>query len=248
MCNATALVLCGGLGTRLRSVLGALPKVLAPIAGQPFIAYQLSFLRSQGLTDVVLCTGHAADQVETCCGDGSRWGLHLRYSRETRPLGTGGALKQAEPLICSNPFLVLNGDSFVGADLAQLVPTHTSHGAKITMAVAEVADLSRFGAVTLGEGGIVAAFGEKGRGGFGLINAGIYAVDASVLASVPPGVAVSLEYDVFPALVGKGLYGMIIPGPFLDIGTEETYRQAETLFSCQLSVVSCQKPKLTTDN
>jgi NDP-sugar pyrophosphorylase family protein len=229
--EVTALVLCGGFGTRLRSVLGTLPKVLAPIAGRPFLAYQLSFLRGQGLTDVVLCTGHAADQVEACCGDGSHWGLRLRYSREPRPLGTAGALKHAQSLIGSNPFLVLNGDTFVGADLARLVRDHTASDAALTLAVAEVADLARFGAVTLDPDGRVTAFGEKGRSGPGRINAGIYAADAAVLGRIPSGGAVSLEYDVFPALVGKGLRGTTISGPFLDIGTEETYHQAEAFLA-----------------
>jgi NDP-sugar pyrophosphorylase family protein len=221
-------VLCGGRGTRLQPVLGALPKVLAPIAGRSFLDFQLSFLRGQGLADVVLCTGHAAEQVEGYCGDGSRWGLRVRYSRETQPLGTAGALKHAQPLIRSNPFLVLNGDSFVGADLAQLIRTHTIHAAALTLAVAEVADLARFGAVKLGHDDAVTAFGEKGHAGPGHINAGIYVIETTVLASIPPGVGMSLEYDVFPSLIGKGLYGLTIPGPFLDIGTEETYRKAET--------------------
>src|SRR5262245_12477385 len=103
----TALILCGGRGTRLRDVVPGLPKVLAPVGGRPFIDHLVRYLSSFQIADLVLCTGYAAEQVVGYCGDGSRWGVRVRYSHEQQPLGTGGAVKHAEALIGSAPFLVL---------------------------------------------------------------------------------------------------------------------------------------------
>src|SRR5262245_52364369 len=144
----TALVLCGGLGTRLRPLVGDLPKALAPVAGRPFIDHLLDYLRRQGVTDVVLCTGFGAEQVATHCGDGSAWDVRLRYSPEPCPLGTGGAVRHAQQYI-TGPFLVLNGDSLVRVDLTRLLAHHLDKGARITLALIEVADRLRFGSVTL---------------------------------------------------------------------------------------------------
>jgi NDP-sugar pyrophosphorylase family protein len=231
MQSMTALILCGGLGTRLRSVVGSLPKALAPIAGRPFLDYQLHYLRRQGVREVVLCTGYGADAVRGHCGAGSTWDLGVRYSVETEPRGTGGAVKLAEALVGAGPFLVLNGDSFAAADLGSLVAFHRRRGAALTLALAQVPDRQRFGAVTVNAEGAVTAYGEKGLSGPGLINAGVYVMERVVLEAMPAGRAVSLEQDVFPSWIGRGLDGFAAPGPFLDIGTAETYAQAEAFLA-----------------
>ncbi|MBI3945599.1 MAG: D-glycero-beta-D-manno-heptose 1,7-bisphosphate 7-phosphatase [Armatimonadetes bacterium] len=223
----TAVILCGGLGTRLRPVIGDLPKILAPIAGRPFLHSLLAYLRGQGITDVVLATGHGAAAVAACGGDGSARGLRLRYSEETEPLGTGGAIRLAAPQIGSDPFLVLNGDSLVGADLARTVAFHQERGARATLVLAEVPDKTRFGSVLLEPDGRVAGFVEKGASGPGRINAGIYVMNREVLQAIPAGRSVSVEREVFPALVGRGLYGLVAPGPFIDIGTPEAFAEAQ---------------------
>lgn len=232
--SITVLVLAGGMGTRLSPVIGDLPKVLAPVAGRPFLHYVLHYLRNQGISDIVLCTGYGAEQVADYCQDGSRWGVHVRYSAEVQPRGTGGAIKHAQPLIASDPFLVLNGDSLVQADLAHLISFHAEKQTWITIVLVEVPDKARFGSVVLASDDSIAGFNEKGHQGAGLINAGIYLMERAVLEAMPARCNASVERDVFPCFVGKGLYGMVVPGPFIDIGTPEAYRMAQTVLASWL--------------
>lgn len=226
MGELTALILCGGLGTRLRPAVSGLPKVLAPIAGRPFIDFQLEYLKGQGIEDIILCTGYGAESVQNYCRSGTRWGVRLRYARETAPLGTAGAVKNAARLIRADPFLVVNGDSFVAADLGRLVALHSARCPWVTMLLVEVADKAAFGAVSLGEDGTIRAFGEKGESGPGLINAGVYVINDALLDLIPAQQAVSLERDVFPHLTKTRMLGLPQVVPFLDIGTVENYAQA----------------------
>ena len=226
-CDVTALILCGGLGTRIRPAIGDLPKALAPVAGHPYLHHMLTYLQTQGLTDVVLCAGYGADEVEDYCGDGSRWGIRVRYSVEDAPLGTAGAIKFAERLIESDPFVVLNGDSLIRADLAALLQYHKRKDAQITLVVTMVADKARFGSVVLAEDESILGFSEKGRHDAGFINAGIYSMNRAILEVIPGERKVSLELDVFPHLVCRGMYGLPVTGAFLDIGTPEAYQQAQ---------------------
>lgn len=231
--SLTALVLVGGLGTRLRPVTGGLPKVLVSVAGRPFLDHLLSYLRDQGVSDVVLCTGHASERVADYCGSGERWGLRIHCSVEHKPLGTGGAIKNAGEFISSSPFLVLNGDSLVRADLAQLVQFHGEKRAQISMVLVKVEEQKRFGAVLLGKGDSIVGFEEKGRDGSGTINAGIYLFERSVLESIPAEGCVSVEKDVFPLYAGKGLYGFIASRPFIDIGTPDSLALAQTILTAR---------------
>lgn len=222
----TALILCGGLGTRLRPAVGNLPKALASIDGTPFIDYLLRYLARQSVRHVVLCTGYGAEQVAEACGDGSRWGIHIDTSAENEPLGTGGAVRNAHSVVTSDPFFVLNGDSFVSADLLAVQRAHVDRGAAITMVVTEVPDVSRFGCVVANADGSIARFVEKGPSGPGLINAGIYLMQRLVLDEIAANRPVSMERDVLPTYVGHGLYAFAAPGPFIDIGTPESLRMA----------------------
>jgi NDP-sugar pyrophosphorylase family protein len=231
MTPATALVLCGGLGTRLRPVTGEQPKVLAEVAGRPFLHYTLTYLRSQGLRDIVLCTGYAAEAVAGYCQDGSRWGVRLRYSPEPEALGTGGAIKHALPLLATERCFVLNGDSLAQADLGGLQRFHTEKSAQISMVLARVSDKTRYGAALLADDGAVTGFSEKGQAGSGLINAGIYLLNREVLDTIPANCNVSLERDVFPRYAGRGLYGLVAADSFIDIGTPESFAQAQTVFA-----------------
>lgn len=227
----TAVVLCGGFGTRLRSVVGSLPKVLAPVGGHPFLHHVLTYLRRQGIADVVLATGYGAKEVATFGGDGSAWGVRLRYSAESEPLGTAGALRLAGTQGLSDPFLALNGDSLVPANLWRVLDFHCAHAARVTLVLTQTPNQGRFGSVRVEPDGRIVEFVEKGTNGPGLINAGIYVMQREVLGEIPAGRCVSLEHEVFPSLVGKGIYGIEVAGPFVDIGTPQALAEAQALFT-----------------
>ena len=158
--------------------------------------------------------------------------LHLSYSQEDEPLGTGGALRLALPLIESDSVLVMNGDSYIHADLSSYVDWFFQIDRKASLLLAKVPDTSRYGMVKLEKDGSVSAFEEKEEAkGAGWINAGVYLVRTSLLRLIPSGKAFSLERDFFPSLVGNGLFGYQCRGRFIDIGTPESYVQAEKFFS-----------------
>lgn len=221
-----AVVLCGGLGTRLRSSIGDLPKPLASVDGHPFLHYVLSFLGSQGVRTVVLATGYRADAIADYCGDGARWNLDLLYAREETPLGTAGALRNAEPLLRSDPVLVLNADSMLWVDVASLVESHRSRHAQATIVVSSVPDRTRFGGVEADGTGAILTFGEKSVVGPGLVNAGVYLLSRECILTIPVDRVVSLEREVFPHFIGRGLFAHAVSGPFIDIGTPEAYSSA----------------------
>jgi mannose-1-phosphate guanylyltransferase len=226
-----AFVLCGGQGARLRSVVADRPKSMALISGMPFLQLLLDHLRSQGVDDVVLGTGYMAEQIESYFGSGNKLGLHIRYSREHEPLGTGGALKLAEPLV-SDPLLVLNGDSHVEWRFGPMLGMLTEKQAEMVIALQAVADASRFGSVAIGQDGRITEFVEKGvAAGPGLINAGVYLVRKQIIRDLPADRVISLERDVFPRLLDRRVYGFVCTGLFIDIGIPEDLERAQTLYS-----------------
>src|SRR5213082_1230838 len=193
-----AFVLCGGPGTRLRPVLTDRPKSMALISGTPFLQLLLDRLRSQRVSDVILGTGYMAEKIESYFRSRNDLGMRIRYSREHEPLGTGGALKLAEPFI-SDPVLVLNGDSYVEWELLPMLELFTAKDAALVVVVQAVADVARYGSVALDHDGRVTEFIEKGsRAGPGLINAGVYLLREEVVRGLPAGTAISLERDIFP--------------------------------------------------
>ncbi|MDQ7821494.1 MAG: nucleotidyltransferase family protein [Candidatus Eremiobacteraeota bacterium] len=229
--DLTAVILAGGLGTRLRSVLPDRPKTLAPVNGRPFLAYLLYFLGRAGIRHAVLSTGYKGEEVESVFGDHYS-GMELAYSRESSPLGTGGALRLALSRVRSPLMLVINGDSFCSFSPREFLEFHGRHGESTSMVLIEVADTSRFGCVDVDNEGIIHRFIEKdSSGGPGFINAGIYLITGGTVAGIPEGKPLSLERDLFPALAGRGLFGYRSPGPFLDIGTPETFREAQEFFN-----------------
>ncbi|MGE5296556.1 MAG: nucleotidyltransferase family protein [Solirubrobacterales bacterium] len=222
-----AMILAGGKGTRLQSAVGDRPKPMAEVAGRPFIEWLLPLLYDQGIRRVVLCIGHMGEQVEAHFGDGSRWGMELRYSRDPYPLGTGGAVRYALEQVRGDRFLVLNGDSYCRCDIHTLAETHRKNLAKATLWLVETDDCRRYGSVVLGENGAVRSFAEKRPDSrCGLINAGVYLIERSAAEMMPEGQAVSLEKDFFPGLVGNGLFGVSSQDPFIDIGTPDSYAAA----------------------
>jgi len=225
-----ALVLCGGLGTRLRAVYSDGPKALAPVGGRPFLGYMLDWLQRQGVHRVVLCVGFRAQQIRELYPEG-KGELEIHYSVESEPLGTAGAVKNAEGLIDAERFFVLNGDSLANVSLADLLAFHCAHGAEATLATVAVDAAARYGSVLLDGEGRVTGFLEKSAGassGRQNVNAGVYVLERGVLARMPAGHAVSFEREVFPALAGSGLYGFQTNGSFIDIGVPEDLASAQT--------------------
>jgi NDP-sugar pyrophosphorylase family protein len=220
------IVLCGGLGTRLASVAPDIPKALAPIAGRPFLEWQLGLLHRQGLQRFILATGHRADLVEAALGDGSEMDVSLIYARERRQLGTGGAARNALTMTHGSPLLVANGDTYYPFDLRALVSLHGRAGARVTMQLAKVDTRDRFGSVVCDADGNVLSLSEKGASDGGYISAGVYVVEREVLEALPTDTELSLERDVLPGLIGGGLVALPGAGAFVDIGTPESYRSA----------------------
>ncbi len=237
-----AFVLCGGHGTRLRPVLSDRPKSMALISGTPFLQLLLDRLRCQGVDDVILGTGYMAEKIEGYFGSGNKFAMRIRYSREDEPLGTGGALKLAEPLI-SDPVLVLNGDSYVEWNLNPMLGLFRTKDADIVVVLQAVADVTRYGSVALDHDGRITQFLEKGfRGGPGLINAGVYLLRKQIIRDLPTGGPISLERDVFPRLLDRGVYGLISTGFFIDIGIPDDFKRAQTLLASRVGTASHDSP------
>jgi NDP-sugar pyrophosphorylase family protein len=229
--NATAVVLAGGLGTRLRSAVADRPKVLAEVRGRPFLAYLLDQLANAGVQDVVLCVGYRAEQIQQTFGNAYA-GLRLAYSVESSLLGTGGAIRNALPLVGSDPLIAMNGDSYCQTDFPALWAWHHNRDARATLLLRWIANPARYGRVDIDEKGTVRAFEEKcDEAPPGWINAGVYVLARAVVESIAPGRSVSIEREVFPRWIAQGLTGCPCNGKFLDIGTPESYAEAEQFFA-----------------
>jgi NDP-sugar pyrophosphorylase family protein len=231
----TAAILAGGLGTRLRSALADRPKVLAPVGGRPFLTHLLDQLADAGIRGVVLLTGHRAAEVHHTFGSEYK-GMCLTQSAEPSPLGTAGALRRALPLLEASCILLLNGDSYCDVQIEKLYEFHGLHKAGVSLSLVHVPDASRFGRVCIDLGGRVIAFEEKGiSAGSGWINAGVYLLERDLLAALPAGCPLSLEREVLPGWVSRGMvYGMECGDRFIDIGTPESYAEAENFFSASI--------------
>jgi NDP-sugar pyrophosphorylase family protein len=225
-----AILLVGGMGTRLQPVLPSTPKPLARVGDAPFLELLVRQLRSQGFRRLVMCTGHLADQIEKEFGDGRRWDVAISYSEESRPLGTAGAVKFAERYFAqAADFLVMNGDSFLELDFRRLVRFHREHGGMMSMATRRVPDATRYGTVQMDASNRVIGFGEKIAAPVpGTINGGVYVFNRSSLQHFPDGPA-SLEKDVIPRILQYGVYAFEQHGIFIDIGTPEDYARAQQL-------------------
>jgi D-glycero-alpha-D-manno-heptose 1-phosphate guanylyltransferase len=226
-----AVLLVGGMGTRLQAILPSTPKPLAPVGKVPFLQLLVLQLRAQGIRRIVMCTGHLADQIEEEFGDGHKWDVAIEYSKESRPLGTAGAVRFAERYLPqAAEFLVMNGDSFLELDFPQFIRFHRKHGGLISMAVRRVPDAARYGTVQLDTLNRVVGFSEKtGARVPGIVNGGVYIFNRAILEHLPKGPA-SLEQDVFPVSLEHGVYALEQHGMFIDIGTPEDYERAQALY------------------
>ena len=222
------MILVGGEGKRLRPLTSTVPKPVVQLVDRPFISFMLEWLRGHGIDDVIMSCGFLADSVRSVLGDGSKMGIRLRFVEEDEPRGTAGALKLAEPML-DERFLMLNGDVLTDIDLSSQIAQHERTGARGTLALVPVADPSAYGLVILEQDRSVRAFVEKpssNRTGEGnLISAGAYVLERDVLELVPADRNVSIEREVWPLLVGDGLYGFPSESYWLDIGTPARYLQ-----------------------
>jgi NDP-sugar pyrophosphorylase family protein len=229
--SVTVAILAGGLGTRLRSVVADRPKVLADVGGRPFLTWWLDALDRQGFGSVVLCAGYKAEQLRQTLG-WKRGNLQFHYSVEPQPLGTGGALRHALPLLPSDPILVMNGDSFCDVDLRAFLAEHLAREARASLVTAQMEETGRFGRVTVRPDGAVQEFREKSSNASpGWTNAGIYLVARKLVAAAPEAQNISLERDLLPSWIAQGVRVFPAAGPLLDIGTPESLAQAEAFFA-----------------
>ena len=225
-----AVILVGGEGTRLRPLTSTLPKPVVPLVDRPMMVYMLEWLRGHGIDDVIMSCGFKATKVREVLGDGSQLGIRLRFVEEPDPRGTAGALKFAEDLL-DGRFLMLNGDVLTDLDLTAQIEQHEQTGATGTLALVPVPDPSSYGLVKLAEDGAVEEFLEKPSRDTvldtNLISAGAYVLERSVLDLIAPDRNVSIEREVWPALVDHGLYGFVDDDAYwIDVGTPERYLQA----------------------
>ncbi|HEX3911472.1 MAG TPA: NDP-sugar synthase [Solirubrobacteraceae bacterium] len=222
-----AVILVGGEGTRLRPLTSTVPKPVVPLVDRPFIAFMLDWLVTHGIDDVIMSCGFLATSVRNVLGDGSAYGVRLRFVEEPDPRGTAGALKYAESML-DERFLMLNGDVLTDIDLTVQIAQHEESGATATLALVPVADPSAYGLVHLNDDRSVRDFLEKPSPDAidtNLISAGAYVLERSILELVPPDRNVSIEREVWPRLIGDGLYGFPAESYWLDIGTPERYLQ-----------------------
>ena len=225
-----AIILAGGFGTRLSHVVSDVPKPMAPVYGKPFLTYLLDRLIDAGIRRVILAIGYKHECIESYFGPSYR-GTEIVYSQETTPLFTGGAIRKAAEQIQSEDFVVLNGDTLFDIDFAKLYDFHTKHHAKLSIALRQVADTSRYGSVTCTNDHIV-SFSEKAESvGAGDINGGIYMINRSWLLNQDLPSKFSFEKELMQPMAGDpSFYGLSFNTYFIDIGVPEDYYRAQEEF------------------
>jgi len=224
----TAIVLAGGLGTRLRNVIGKSQKVITEVHRRPFITFILDQLISAGLNHAVICTGYQGNELAVRLGN-AYGPLTLYYSHEIEPLGTGGTLRHALPLIASDDALVMNGDSLCTVDLAAFYAYHKSTHAQASMLLTHVHDNRRYGSVYIDVHCRIRRFCEKDEdsGNSEWINAGIYLMQRDLIATIQGTSFISLEKDIFPRWTEKHFFAYPCNASFIDIGVPESLKKAE---------------------
>ena len=226
-------VLAGGLGTRIRDTLGDTPKLLAPIGGHAFLDILIARLRHFGARRLIFGLGHLAGKVTAHLESNPPAEIDIVTAVEPEPLGTAGALRFVIDRIRSDPVLVMNGDSFTGADLCVFADAHRQSGAELSILCAEVPDTAAYGRVDISPKGRVLEFSEKdsSQSGPGIINAGVYLFNAAMLERINALAGPSLELDVFQALAPESIHAVTSDATFIDIGTPEDLARAEDVLT-----------------
>ncbi|HQZ97403.1 MAG TPA: NDP-sugar synthase [Pyrinomonadaceae bacterium] len=229
-----ALILAGGKGIRLRPLTVYTPKPIVPVVNRPFLLYQIDILREAGVTDITLSLSYQPDKIEHVLGNGSEFGVNLRYITEANPMGTGGAYKLAAESLRETT-IVLNGDILTDLKVSEVVKFHQANEAAATLTLVPVTDVSRFGVSEVDNYGRIVRFVEKPQGEeladlkTNTINAGVYILEPSILDLIAKDANRSFEYDVFPDILSRGLpfFGYVMEDSYwLDIGTPENYLRA----------------------
>lgn len=240
-----ALILCGGFGSRIKTIVTAIPKPMAKIGGRPFLEYLVLQLRNQNLDDMIFSIGYLGDKIKDYFKNGKKWQVNIGYAREKRPLGTAGAVKLAGEKFRDRNIMVLNGDSLLAIDFRDLIKFHQKKKAMATVALVRIKDVSRYGQVKVDKKGRIIKFDEKGGKGAGLINGGIYILSRQVLKYMPNRKKCSLEYDILPHLAGNGCYGRIFKDAFfIDIGTPKSYLAIRKKPRILLSAIYAKKKEV----
>ncbi|MBF0485534.1 MAG: nucleotidyltransferase family protein [Candidatus Omnitrophica bacterium] len=224
--DADFLILCGGLGTRLRSVTGETPKVMASVQGEPFLDFLIRYLIKQGAARIILCAGYKAEAFEAYYKEKFK-NIELHLSIEREPLGTGGALKNAAPLVKKPYVFGLNGDCFTPVNYQELLRGHQAKNALATLVGVRIEGNKDFGTILTNDKEEITAFKEKFvTKDVQYISAGVYCFNKSVFDMMPP-TKFSIEYDFFPKLIGNRFFCHKVDAPFIDIGTPERFEWAK---------------------
>jgi NDP-sugar pyrophosphorylase family protein len=224
------VILCGGKGSRLQEAVSDRPKPMARIDERPFLDILIGFYKDLGLRRFVLCTGHKSECISSYYAE-RKDDVEIVISKEDEPLGTAGAVKNAEDLIRSRRFIVVNGDSFCPVDIEGFLKFHFEKEALMSIAVVESEDSSDKGSIRMDEFGKIEVFEEKKKTcGKVYVNAGIYLCERDVLSDIPEGRKCSMEYEIFPELTKRGLYGYAVEGDIIDIGTPRRLQKAKNYF------------------
>jgi mannose-1-phosphate guanylyltransferase/phosphomannomutase len=247
------IIIAGGAGTRLRPLTYTRPKPLIPVVNRAFLEYQVALLKRHGIDEIIFCTNYMADKIAAHFGDGSAFGVTMRYAIEETPLGTAGAIKNAQSFAGRDTLVVLNGDVLTDFDLSSIVAFHKQNHAVVTLTLKEVPSPSPYGVIITDPSGRVLEFREPSEAqkkalaanpnieptGVDYINAGIYIMEPEALDTIPTGRPVSVERETYPKLLADGapFYAIARDGYWLDIGRPEQYRQAtEAILSREIAV------------
>lgn len=224
-----AVVLCGGRGSRIVRIAKDNPKILLTIGGKPLIDIILSNLIAQGFRRVVLCAGYLANKIETHIASKKNFynsKLEIVFSREDTVLGTGGAIKNAEPLIKGDPFVVINGDGLFNLDFDKFHKFHLANGSFISLAMVHEQLEKDYGIISVDRNMKISNFNEKDTKTSGFVSIGVYLMNRGVFSLMEKS-NFSIEYDFFPRILKRGCYGFLTNGKFIDIGTPERYKRAQ---------------------
>jgi D-glycero-alpha-D-manno-heptose 1-phosphate guanylyltransferase len=230
------IILAGGRGTRLQGMIQDLPKPLAPVNGRPFLDIILNQLNGvQAIQRVVIAAGYKSEKIIEHYKECPAYRFSILFSEEQELLGTGGAIKKALALTNSDCVLIMNGDSYVDADIDGLFRCHRENSARISIVLKEMDNASRYGCVTVDSRNRILGFEEKRpQETRGLINAGIYLIDRSLFDRVAQNRMISFEKELLPDMIRDSAYGFIAAGKFIDIGVPEEYKKADSFFQEEL--------------
>jgi len=232
--NMDVVILCGGLGKRLKAAVGDRPKTMAAVGKEPFMDILIDYIADFGFKRFILCAGHMSDFIKEYYKEKKK-DVEILISAEKKLLGTAGAVKNAEGLIKSDSFLVMNGDCFCPLDYDGFLEYHKVKESELTLALVKEKNSKEYGAVALDDIGRIVSFSEKENRKNTFLSVGIYIFNRDMLTLIPLGKLASLEYDIFPGITARKCFGYITKEKFIDIGTPERYKKAHAFIKARLS-------------